>query len=109
MGTRNEASARGPATELAVRHMRALKPEHQALLAVLMADEGMGGATLETLVEHLFEEEDPRLVSALYRARAGGGLASISASVRVGATVGSLRRDAVPPARSASVGSLRGR
>lgn len=99
--------ARGPATELAVRHMRTLKPEHQELLAVLMADAGMATDTLEILVEHLFEEEDPRLVSALHRARASGGEASIAASVRQGATVGSLRADATPPARSASVGSLR--
>lgn len=98
---------RGPATELAVRHMRTLKPEHQELLAVLMSDEGMGVGTLEVLVEHLFEEEDPRLVSALHRARAGGGEASIVASVRNGATVGSLRVESAPPARSASVGSLR--
>ncbi len=99
--------ARGPAASLALRHMRTLKPEHQELLAVLMADDGMGSGTLEVLVEHLFEEEDPRLVAALHRARAGGGAASIAASVRAGATVGSLRRESAPPARSASVGSLR--
>lgn len=109
-----DGESRGPATELALRHMRTLKPEHQALLAVLLADAGMGAATLETLVEHLFEEEDPRLVSALHRARAGGAnstnrSAAIEASVRRGATVGSLRRDDSPPAKSASVGSLRGR
>lgn len=110
MGRGDEStSTRGPATELAVRHMRTLKPEHQELLSVLMADAGMAGATLEVLVEHLFEEEDPRLVAALHRARAGGGAAAIEASVRTGATVGSLRKDAVPPARSSSVGSLRGR
>jgi hypothetical protein len=100
---------RGPATELALRHLRTLKPEHQELLAVLLADAGMSTTTLETLVEHLFEEEDPRLVAALHRARAGGGEAAIEASVRRGATVGSLRREVAPPARSASVGSLRAR
>jgi hypothetical protein len=105
----NETKTRGPATELAMRHLRTLKPEHQELLGVLMSDAGMGAGTLEVLVEHLFEEEDPRLVSALHRARAGGGEAAIAASVRVGATVGSLRNDRVPSARSASVGSLRPR
>lgn len=109
MGSDTKSDERGPGAELAVRHLRTLKPEHQELLGVLMADPGMAGATLEVLVEHLFEEEDPRLVAALHRARAGGGVAAIAASVRTGATVGSLRRDAVPPARSASVGSLRGR
>jgi hypothetical protein len=105
----NEPKERGPATELAVRHMRTLKPEHQELLGVLMADAGMGVETLEVLVEHLFEEEDPRLVTALHRARAGGGVPSITASVRTGATVGSLRAESAPSARSASVGSLRNR
>ena len=104
-----DEATRGPATELAIRHMKTLKPEHQELLAVLLADVGMGAATLETLVEHLFEEEDPRLVSALQRVRAGGGAAAIEASVRRGATVGSLRVESAPPAASASVGSLRKR
>jgi hypothetical protein len=103
----NETKPRGPATELAVRHLKTLKPEHQELLGVLMADPGMQTQTLEVLVEHLFEEEDPRLVAALHRARAGGGEASIAASVRTGATVGSLRTESAPAARSASVGSLR--
>jgi hypothetical protein len=105
----NDTKTRGPAAELAVRHMKTLKPEHQELLTVLMADAGMGTGTMEVLVEHLFEEEDPRLVSALHRARAGGGEASVAASVRTGATVGSLRVEKAPPARSASVGSLRPR
>lgn len=107
MANETKPSARGPAAELAVRHLKTLKPEHQELLGVLMADAGMDAATLEVLVEHLFEEEDPRLVAALHRARAGGGEASITASVRSGATVGSLRRESTLPARSASVGSLR--
>jgi hypothetical protein len=92
--------------------MKTLKPEHQELLSVLMADAGMGAGTLEVLVEHLFEEEDPRLVTALHRARAGGGTVSIAASVRNGATVGSLRVESAPPgsaSRAASVGSLRAR
>jgi hypothetical protein len=97
---------RGPGAELALRHMKTLKPEHQELLAVLMADADMQSATLETLVEHLFEEEDPRLLTALHRARVGGE-AAITASVRTGATVGSLRHEHQPIARSASVGSLR--
>lgn len=109
MANDTQRGPRGPATELAVRHMLTLKPEHQDLMSVLMADPGMAQGTLEVLVEHLFEEEDPRLVSALYRARAGGGEASIAASVRKGSTVGSLRRETAPPARSASVGSLRAR
>jgi hypothetical protein len=102
------ARPRGPATELAIRHLKTLKPEHQQLLSVLLADTGMGETTLETLVEHLFEEEDPRLVTALRRIQAGSPKSAvIEASARTGATVGNLRRDATPVARSASVGSLR--
>ena len=104
-----DQATRGPATELALRHMKTLKPEHQELLAVLLADAGMGASTLETLVEHLFEEEDPRLVSALQRVRAGGGAAAIEACGRRGATVGSLRVEISAVAASASVGSLRKR
>jgi hypothetical protein len=114
MGKNDESSAttseveRGPATALAIRHMKTLKPEHQQLLGVLLADAGMGQATLETLVEHLFEEEDPRLVTALRRIQAGSSpSAVIEASARDRATVGNLRRDTTPVASSASVGSLR--
>src|SRR5690349_11540901 len=88
------APARGPATELAIRHLKTLKPEHQELLAVLLADAGMGQASLETLIEHLFEEEDPRLVTALRRIQAGSPKSAvIEASARDRATVGNLRRD----------------
>jgi hypothetical protein len=102
------AREHGPATALAIRHMKTLKPEHQQLLAVLLADQGMQQVTLETLVEHLFEEEDPRLVNALRRIQAGSPKnAVIDASARDRATVGNLRRDTTPVASSASVGSLR--
>ena len=114
MGTHKDANepepqrARGPATELAIRHMKTLKPEHQQLLTVLLADPGMGQPALETLVEHLFEEEDPRLVTALRRIQAGSPKSAvIEASARDRATVGNLRRDTTPVASSASVGSLR--
>lgn len=112
MGKTNEATGaaveHGPGTELAIRHMKTLKPEHQQLLRVLLADRGMEQATLETLVEHLFEEEDPRLVTALRRIRAGAPRsAAIEASTRDRATVGNLRADTTPVASSASVGSLR--
>ena len=110
--TTTEASSatqtHGPGAELAIRHMKTLKPEHQQLLRVLLADPGMAEATLETLVEHLFEEEDPRLVTALHRIQAGSPKSAvIDASARDRATVGTLRRDTTPIARSASVGSLR--
>ncbi len=111
MGTNDQAPEpreHGPGTQLAIRHMKTLKPEHQDLLRVLLADRGMEQATLETLVEHLFEEEDPRLVTALRRIRAGSPRdAVIDASARDHATVGNLRKDTTPLARSASVGSLR--
>lgn len=102
---------RGPATELAIAHMSTLKPEHQTLLAALLRDAGMATETLETLVEHLFEEEDPRLTLALRRARAGVPTAVVSgATQRSGATVGSLRAERTPESRgSGSVGSLKNR
>ena len=85
----------GPATQLALAHVRTLKPEHQELLATLVADPGMGAGTLETLVEHLLDEEDPRLRIALARVRSGAPIGVVSAALgRPGATVGSLRKDA---------------
>ena len=105
--TENTA-ARGPATELAIAHKATLKPEHQELLDVLLADAGMGVATLETLVEHLIEEEDPRLLLALRRAKVQGAAVVAQASARTGASVGNLRRESAPAQRGAgSVGSLR--
>jgi hypothetical protein len=99
---------RGPATALAIAHKATLKPDHQTLLDVLLADAGMGTATLETLVEHLFEEEDPRLLLALRRAKVQGAAVVAQASARTGASVGSLRRESAPSQRGAgSVGSLR--
>ena len=107
-GATSATRARGPATELAIRHLKTLKPEHQELLRVLLADPGMGETALETLVEHLFEEEDPCLVTALRRIQAGSPKAAvIEARARARATVGNLRRDTAPVASSASVGSLR--
>lgn len=105
---------RGPATELAVAHMSTLKPEHQELLGTLMADEGMAVDTLEALVEHLFDEEDPRLTLALRRARAGVATDVVVGAVRrSGATVGDLRSPnhlaAGDGAGRGSVGSLRKR
>jgi len=101
-------AARGPATELAIAHKATLKPDHQELLDVLLADAGMGTGTLETLVEHLFEEEDPRLLLALRRAKVQGAAVVAAAGARVGASVGNLRRENTPGQRGAgSVGSLR--
>ena len=105
-----ESKTHGPATQLAIRNLRSLKPEHQTLLGQLLEDQGMATATLETLVEHLFEEEDPRLTMALARVRAGASVEAVSAaSVRSGTTVGSLRARPGTDGRSGSVGSLRGR
>lgn len=99
---------RGPATQLAIAHKATLKPEHQELLDVLLADPGMGSATLETLVEHLFEEEDPRLVLAARRAKLTDPVTVTGAVARPGATVGSLRVDRSPlGAGRGTVGSLR--
>ena len=87
----------GPATQLALAHARTLKPEHRALLLTLVADTGMAPATLETLVEHLLEEEDPRLGVALRRVRSGSPVAVVSSALaRPGATVGSLRVERAP-------------
>lgn len=104
----DDDDARGPATQLAIAHKATLKPEHQELLDVLLADPGMGSATLETLVEHLFEEEDPRLVLAARRAKVNGAAVVAQAAARPGATVGNLRRDGAPAQHGrGSVGSLR--
>ena len=105
---------RGPATELAVAHMPTLKPEHQQLLATLLADPGMASATLEVLVEHLFDEEDPRLVAALHRARAGVPVEVIVGARPGGrASVGDLRVSsyvsAGEPSGRGTVGNLRRR
>lgn len=84
----------GPATQLALAHVRTLKPEHQELLGKLVADPGMAPGTLETLVEHLLDEEDPRLQIALRRVRSGASMEVVSNALgRPGATVGSLRVD----------------
>lgn len=101
----------GPATQLALAHARTLKPEHQSLLATLVADAGMAPATLETLVEHLLDEEDPRLGVALRRVRSGASFAAVSGALaRPAATVGSLRAEHAPAAAGAgSVGGLRRR
>lgn len=109
--TTSRASSRGPATTLAIAHKSTLKPDHQSLLDSLLADEGMASATLETLVEHLFEEEDPRLIEALHRARVGVPVDVVSeASRRPGTTVGNLRQDRAPASTGGgSVGSLRKR
>jgi hypothetical protein len=102
---------RGPATELAIAHKSTLKPEHQTLLSSLLADPGMATETLETLVEHLFEEEDPRLTMALRRARAGVPTQVVAGAVqRTTASVGSLRVERGPLSTGGgSVGSLRQR
>lgn len=101
----------GPATQVAIRNLSSLKPEHQELLRALLGDTGMAPATLETLVEHLLEEEDGRLQHALARVKAGHAsveTASAAAS-RPGATVGSLRGDrgGAPAQVRGTVGSLR--
>jgi hypothetical protein len=105
------AREQGPATLVALRNISSLKPEHQILLRTLLADEGMASATLETLVEHLLEEEDGGLQLALARVKAGHAsveTASAAAS-RPGSTVGSLRAEAGPStsAGRGTVGSLK--
>jgi hypothetical protein len=107
-----EERAHGPATRVAIRNLATLKPEHQQLLRTLLADSGMGSGTLETLVEHLLEEEDPRLTQTLARVKAGLSTVEVAsgAASRPGSTVGSLRAGPgdAPSARG-TVGSLRRR
>lgn len=110
----SEDRAHGPATRVAIRNLSSLKPEHQQLLRTLLADAGMATATLETLVEHLLEEEDARLQHTLARVKAGHVTVDVAsgASQRPGATVGSLRSTAGSPgdlvgAGRGTVGSLR--
>lgn len=98
----------GPATHVALNHLSTLKPEHQLLLNTLLADTGMADATLESLVEHLLEEEGPQLQEALTRAKAGADALPTWPS-RTGTTVGSLRPStvALAPPGQGTVGSLR--
>lgn len=104
------AGARGPATEVAVQNIARLKPEHRDLLRTLLADAGMAPATLETLVEHLLEEEGPALQQVVARTKLGVSAALASSTVRGGVTVGDLRGGFAPhasPTTGATVGSLR--
>ncbi|MDQ3037183.1 MAG: hypothetical protein M3Y87_32620, partial [Myxococcota bacterium] len=81
---------------VAIRNLSSLKPEHQQLLRTLLGDAGMASATLESLVEHLLEEEDARLQHTLARVKAGHTTVEVASDARQrpGATVGSLRADA---------------
>lgn len=93
----SEASERGPATVLALRHLKTLKGEHQVLLAQMMEDRGMAASTLETLVEHLLEEEDPALSRALERVKSGASSEAVSGAFELrNGTLGDLRRRPVP-------------
>lgn len=98
----------GPATQLAVRNLSTLKPEHQTLLRTLLADRGIASSTLETLAEHLIQEEDPRLQQALARDNRSGATvdpasrAVASSSAEPGETV-ERARTAEHPARAESV------
>lgn len=107
----SEDRAHGPATRVAIRNLSSLKPEHQELLRTLLGDAGMASATLETLVEHLLEEEDSRLQHMLARVKAGHASVETASSAvaRPGATVGSLRADRGGPPASGrgTIGSLR--
>jgi hypothetical protein len=97
-----EESNLGPATEIAVRNRASLKPEHRELLDVLLADPGMAERTREGLVSHLLEEEDPRLLRELARAKSTStGMAPPQSG---GLTVGSLRANR--PGRSATRGTV---
>jgi hypothetical protein len=111
-----EERTHGPATRVAIRNLNRLKPEHQDLLRTLLADGGMGKGTLETLVEHLLEEEDPSLTRAIAAVRAGdAGLAPDTAPSQpspqsTGMSVGSLRNESAAaraPATRGTVGDLR--
>ncbi len=106
-----EERAHGPATRVAIRNLARLKAEHQGLLRTLLDDAGMSSATLETLVEHLLEEEDASLQQDLVRVKAGSAAAapaSSASSARGGLSVGSLRPDAsIATSPGGSVGSLR--
>lgn len=105
MGKKNQEY--GPATRVALAHRAQLKPEHQSLLGTLLADRGMAGTTLESLVEHLLEEEGPQLQEALCLAKAAPPTGPETA--HEGATVGSLRKPSVAPLGTGrgTVGSLR--
>ena len=73
--------------------------------------QGREAEPLRRLVEHLLEEEDPRLQVALRRVRSGSPVAVVSSAVaRPGATVGSLRVERPSPQSGGGLlGNLRRR
>lgn len=102
--------ARGPATSVVVQNIARLKPDHQTLMKTLLADTGMGADTLETLVEHLLEEEGPALQQVVARTKLGVSASLATAARPTGQTVGDLRAAYTSPTASpkrGTVGALR--
>lgn len=104
-------AVRGPATEIAVRNIARLKPDHRELLGKLLADPSLSPGTLEIFVEHLLEEEGPALQQLVARTKLGVSAELASSTVRPSATVGDLRGNGFTPHPSAprgvTVGGLR--
>jgi hypothetical protein len=92
----------------AVAKLAATKAEHRKILQTVAGDPGMAPETRQTLIEHLYQEEDEQ-VRRIASLLGGGGGATESAPGEGGddrptLTVGSLRREALPGPR---LGSLR--
>jgi len=103
-------STRGPATSVVIHNIARLKPDHQTLMKALLADTGMGAATLETLVEHLLEEEGPALQQVVARTKLGVSAALASTALRSSHSVGDLRAAHTNPitaTKRGTVGPLR--
>lgn len=101
---------RGPATSVVIQNIARLKPDHQTLMRTLLADAGMGADTLETLVEHLLEEEGPALQQVVARTKLGVSAALASTALRAAHSVGDLRAAHTNPIsapKRGTVGPLR--
>ena len=103
-------TTRGPATSVVIQNIARLKPDHQTLMKALLADQGMGAATLETLVEHLLEEEGPALQQVVARTKLGVAAVLASSALRSSQSVGDLRAAHTNPItapKRGTVGPLR--
>lgn len=89
----------------AVAKLAATKAEHRKILQTVAGDAGMAPETRQTLIEHLYQEEDEqvRRIASLAGGKAppAGGE---GADDRPTLTVGSLRRE---PPMGPRLGSLR--
>jgi hypothetical protein len=89
----------------AIGELERLKAEHAPLLRRILGDAGMAGDLKQSLVEHIYEEEEER-IAEIAALTTGPRPTASPPPARPGLSVGSLRSRAPHPAGT-SVGSLR--